>query len=117
MQLPTHACVTLARHEHAALWGAWIEGTQPTQHISGRQHGSGTTSSWLNYEACVPTASGIMRGAGRQLLASILNLISYWGLGLPLALLLGIRWGLGVQGLWWGLATTTSVQVGTHQPT
>ena len=56
-------------------------------------------------------AAGIMRGAGRQLLASILNLISYWGLGLPLALLLGVHWGLGVQGLWWGLAATTSVQV------
>ncbi|CAL8462043.1 g1574 [Coccomyxa elongata] len=53
---------------------------------------------------------GIMRGAGRQLLASILNLITYWGLGLPLASVLGLHYGLGVQGLWWGLATTTTVQ-------
>ena len=52
-----------------------------------------------------------MRGCGRQLLASGLNLVSYWGLGLPLALVLGLHLGLGVQGLWYGLATTTSVQV------
>ncbi len=52
-----------------------------------------------------------MRGAGRQLLASILNLITYWGLGLPLSTVLGLHYGLGVQGLWWGLATTTTVQV------
>lgn len=55
--------------------------------------------------------AGIMRGAGRQLLASILNLITYWGLGLPLAVLLGIHYTLGVLGLWYGLAITTSVQV------
>lgn len=55
--------------------------------------------------------AGVMRGCGRQLLASGLNLVSYWGLGLPLALVLGLHYGLGVQGLWYGLATTTSVQV------
>ena len=57
------------------------------------------------------TGAGIMRGCGRQLLASGLNLLSYWGLGLPLALVLGLHFGLGVQGLWYGLATTTTVQV------
>lgn len=58
-----------------------------------------------------PVGAGVMRGAGRQLLASVLNLITYWGLGLPLCVALGVHYGLGVQGLWWGLATTTSVQV------
>jgi len=52
-----------------------------------------------------------MRGAGRQLLASILNLITYWVLGLPLAILLGVYFQLGVEGLWWALLITTSVQV------
>ena len=53
-----------------------------------------------------------MRGAGRQLLASIENLITYWVLGLPLAILLGVYFNLGVEGLWWALCITTSVQVG-----
>lgn len=55
--------------------------------------------------------AGVMRGAGRQLLASILNLITYWVLGLPLAILLGVYFNLGVEGLWWALLITTSVQV------
>ena len=54
-----------------------------------------------------------MRGAGRQLLASILNLITYWVLGLPLAILLGVYFNFGVEGLWWALCITTSVQVRT----
>lgn len=54
--------------------------------------------------------TGVMRGAGRQLLASILNLITYWVLGLPLAILLGIYFNLGVEGLWWALFITTSIQ-------
>ena len=53
-----------------------------------------------------------MRGAGRQLLASIENLITYWVLGLPLAILLGVHFNFGVEGLWWALCITTSVQVG-----
>ena len=56
-------------------------------------------------------SAGVMRGAGRQLLASILNLITYWVLGLPLAILLGVYFNLGVEGLWWALLITTSVQV------
>ena len=55
--------------------------------------------------------AGVMRGAGRQLLASILNLITYWVLGLPLAILLGVYFNLGVEGLWWALLITTTVQV------
>ena len=52
-----------------------------------------------------------MRGAGRQLLASIENLITYWVLGLPLAILLGVHFNFGIEGLWWALCITTSVQV------
>ena len=52
-----------------------------------------------------------MRGAGRQLLASVLNAFSYWVVGLPLAILFSLKLGWGVDGLWWGLAATTSLQV------
>lgn len=57
--------------------------------------------------------AGVMRGAGRQLLASILNLITFWVLGLPLAILLGAHYDFGIEGLWWALCITTSVQVNT----
>lgn len=54
---------------------------------------------------------GILRGAGRQELGALLNLASYWGLGLPAAYLLSSKAGWGLQGLWAGLALCTSVQV------
>ena len=56
------------------------------------------------------SSAGVMRGAGRQVLASILNLITYWVLGLPLAILLAVYFNLGVEGLWWALLITTSIQ-------
>ncbi|KAI3433740.1 hypothetical protein D9Q98_003547 [Chlorella vulgaris] len=54
--------------------------------------------------------SGVLRGAGRQELGALLNLGSYWGLGLPTAYLLGIKAELGLSGLWGGLVLATSVQ-------
>lgn len=53
---------------------------------------------------------GILRGAGRQELGALLNLCSYWGLGLPSAYLLAFNAGWGLRGLWAGLAICTTVQ-------
>lgn len=57
------------------------------------------------------TISGVLRGAGRQELGALLNLGSYWGLGLPTAYLLAVKGGLELKGLWGGLILATSVQV------
>jgi MATE family multidrug resistance protein len=57
------------------------------------------------------TISGVLRGAGRQQLGAMLNLASYWGLGLPTAYLLSVKAGLELKGLWGGLILATSVQV------
>lgn len=57
------------------------------------------------------TVGGVLRGAGRQELGALLNLASYWGLGLPAAYLLSNKAGWGLQGLWAGLSLCTSVQV------
>ncbi|GBF89389.1 MATE efflux family protein [Raphidocelis subcapitata] len=53
---------------------------------------------------------GVLRGAGRQLLGAGLNALGYWVLGVPFALLLGFKAGLGVVGFWAGLCATTSSQ-------
>ncbi|HEB89171.1 MAG TPA: MATE family efflux transporter [Deltaproteobacteria bacterium] len=47
---------------------------------------------------------GLMRGMGRPRAGAIVNLIGFYGLGLPLAWLLAFPGGLGVVGIWWGLA-------------
>jgi MATE family multidrug resistance protein len=48
--------------------------------------------------------SGILRGMGRPLPAAGLNLIGYWALALPLAHWMAFKRGMGLPGIWWGLA-------------
>lgn len=55
--------------------------------------------------------AGVLRGAGRQLRGSYINGASYWGIGLPLCWFLAFKQGLGVEGLWYGLLSTTSLTV------
>jgi len=54
------------------------------------------------------TVGGVLRGAGRQELGAMFNLVAYWVLGLPLAGFLAFKMNLGVIGLWIGLATCAS---------
>jgi len=49
--------------------------------------------------------AGVLRGAGDSRFTFIANLAGHYLVGLPIALWLGVRRGLGVVGLWWGLAT------------
>ncbi|KAA2240819.1 MATE family efflux transporter [Chitinophaga agrisoli] len=46
---------------------------------------------------------GILRGMGDVKMPTVITLFAYWGLGLPIGYLLGIQWGFGIQGIWWGL--------------
>jgi len=52
---------------------------------------------------------GVLRGMGRTRPAALFNLISYWLLGLPLGAWLGLRAGLGLAGIWWGLCLGLAV--------
>jgi MATE family multidrug resistance protein len=47
---------------------------------------------------------GLMRGMGRPQAGAIVNLIGFYVIGLPLAWLLAFPTGLGIIGIWWGLA-------------
>jgi MATE family multidrug resistance protein len=48
--------------------------------------------------------SGILRGLGRTKPAAVLNFVGYYLLALPLGYWLAVRGGLGLGGIWWGLA-------------
>jgi MATE family multidrug resistance protein len=53
---------------------------------------------------------GVLRGAGKQKMGAALNLVGYWLVAMPLALLLGFRAGLGAVGFWVGLLLGSFVQ-------
>jgi MATE family multidrug resistance protein len=57
--------------------------------------------------------AGVLRGAGDTRFAFLANLFGHYGIGLPVAILLGFKLGQGVIGLWWGLcAGLTAVAIG-----
>jgi multidrug resistance protein, MATE family len=46
---------------------------------------------------------GILRGLGDVKIPTVITLLAYWILGLPIGYWLGIHLHYGVQGIWWGL--------------
>jgi len=52
---------------------------------------------------------GVLRGAGQTRPAAVFNLVGYYGLALPLAWWLAFGLGLGLAGIWWGLAIGLAV--------
>jgi MATE family multidrug resistance protein len=61
------------------------------------------------FDGLQAVGGGILRGLGETRVAMLVNLLGYWGLGLPVSYLLGFRVGLGPIGLWWGLVLGLAV--------
>ncbi|XP_053130693.1 multidrug and toxin extrusion protein 1 isoform X2 [Hemicordylus capensis] len=55
------------------------------------------------FEALCCTTSGILRGTGKQKLGAIFNAIGYYGVGLPVGIVLVFVAKMGVLGLWLGM--------------
>ncbi|KAK3156631.1 hypothetical protein QOZ80_2AG0109810 [Eleusine coracana subsp. coracana] len=55
--------------------------------------------------------SGIIRGCGRQKLGAIINLVSYYVVGIPAAFLFAFVCHIGGMGLWFGLLCGVTVQI------
>lgn len=55
------------------------------------------------------TASGVLRGSARPSLGAGINLGSFYGIGLPVAVILGFVMGKGFIGLWLGLLSAQIV--------
>ncbi|KAK9806774.1 hypothetical protein WJX72_002374 [[Myrmecia] bisecta] len=57
--------------------------------------------------------AGVLRGAGRQRLGALVNLITIWVVGLPLQVCLAFYLGLGAMGMWLAKLVTSVLQAGT----
>eukprot|EP01033_Poteriospumella_lacustris_P000584 gene584-400_t len=56
--------------------------------------------------------SGVLRGAGKQGIGAVANIIAFYAIGLPMAWVLCFKTGFGVNGLMMGIACGTIFQVG-----
>jgi MATE family multidrug resistance protein len=55
------------------------------------------------FDGLQATANGALRGVKDTRLPMLINLVSYWLVGMPVAMWLAFRAGMGPGGLWWGL--------------
>ncbi|NWR20268.1 S47A2 protein, partial [Emberiza fucata] len=55
------------------------------------------------FEAMTGACSGVLRGIGKQKFGAILNAVTYYGVGMPLAAVLLFVARIGVMGLWIGM--------------
>ncbi len=55
------------------------------------------------FDGTQAAACGMLRGMGRPLPATIMNLIGYWGIALPVGAYLALYTPLGLRGIWLGL--------------
>jgi MATE family multidrug resistance protein len=53
--------------------------------------------------------AGVLRGYADTRFTFVANVLGHWLIGLPLSWWLGVRGGLGVVGLWWGLSAGLTV--------
>jgi MATE family multidrug resistance protein len=47
---------------------------------------------------------GALRGMKDVKIPTVITLIAYWGIGLPMSYILGFKYNLGAQGVWYGLS-------------
>ncbi|XP_070761645.1 multidrug and toxin extrusion protein 1 [Enoplosus armatus] len=61
-------------------------------------------------DAISAASGGIIRGAGKQKIGAICNILGYYGVGFPIGVPLMFAAKLGIKGLWTGLFTCVSLQ-------
>jgi len=57
------------------------------------------------FDGTQAVAGGLARGTGDTKVPMLMHLCGFWGVGVPLAAVLGFRTRLGGVGIWWGLTT------------
>ncbi len=54
-------------------------------------------------------SAGVLRGVGDTRVPMLVNLLGFWGVGLPVSAVLAFQVGMGPPGVWWGLAVGIGV--------
>jgi MATE family multidrug resistance protein len=56
------------------------------------------------FDALQAVGGGVLRGMGRTRPAAVIHFVGFYTLALPLGWFLAFRRGMGLPGVWWGLA-------------
>lgn len=64
----------------------------------------GITALFQIFDGAQAVGAGVLRGLADTRFAFLANVAGHYLVGLPIAVLCGLRLGFGVQGLWWGLS-------------
>jgi MATE family multidrug resistance protein len=61
------------------------------------------------FDGVQAVGGGVLRGMGKTRPAAVINLVGYYALALPIGYVLAFRLGMGMAGIWWGLAIGLAV--------
>jgi MATE family multidrug resistance protein len=61
------------------------------------------------FDGAQAVGAGVLRGIGDTKAPLIAMIVGYWGIGLPVSILLGFHTSLRAAGLWWGFVASLSV--------
>ncbi|XP_034044601.1 multidrug and toxin extrusion protein 1-like [Thalassophryne amazonica] len=61
-------------------------------------------------DAAVGVAAGVLRGAGKQVIGALCNLVGYYAIALPVGVSLLFTTDMGIFGLWIGFAVSVALQ-------
>eukprot|EP00201_Polytomella_parva_P002164 CAMPEP_0175078360 /NCGR_PEP_ID=MMETSP0052_2-20121109/24056_1 /TAXON_ID=51329 ORGANISM="Polytomella parva, Strain SAG 63-3" /NCGR_SAMPLE_ID=MMETSP0052_2 /ASSEMBLY_ACC=CAM_ASM_000194 /LENGTH=213 /DNA_ID=CAMNT_0016348235 /DNA_START=1127 /DNA_END=1768 /DNA_ORIENTATION=- len=62
------------------------------------------------FDSAAVVGGWVLHGAGRQTVTMVSNILSYWILGLPAAIIMAMRYDMGARGLWIALTIACMMQ-------
>ena len=68
-----------------------------------------TVSPFYVFTACAIVLGRALNGAGRTIATMVFTVLILWGVQIPLAVLLSRYLGMGLEGVWWGIAAANTV--------
>ncbi len=99
----------VAPHQIAALFNLDPGTTAGAEVVGIVIHLLAISAAFQVFDGAQTIAAGALRGLKDTRVPLLLAGFSYWGVGFPVAWILGFPLGLGASGIWWGLAVGLAV--------
>lgn len=111
LTLTTTACLNIPMFIFRYQWGALFSNDPQLANLIAQT--LTVLAFYIPLDGLSVVLGGVIRGAGKQLMAAPLVIISYYLVGLPAAALFAFKFGLGVRGLCMGTLLGTATHAGS----